>query len=125
VRWVSRIYYLRSTGRLIPVGGNDLSLLRHRAKEFLAFLRTLDEATPARVDVHLVMDNYGTHKTASAKAWMARDPRFHARQKGLDGPSIVRLADRCSHKCLFGCRSTRDLSAIIDVKDKLDGAGQT
>ena len=51
---------------------------RHRAKEFLAFLRTLDEATPAKLDVHLVMDNYGTHKTPSVKAWMARHPRFHA-----------------------------------------------
>jgi transposase len=51
---------------------------RHRAKEFLAFLRTLDAATPATLDVHLVMDNYGTHKTPSVKAWMARHPRFHA-----------------------------------------------
>jgi transposase len=51
---------------------------RHRAKEFLAFLRTIDEATPAKLDVHLVMDNYGTHKTPSVKAWMARHPRFHA-----------------------------------------------
>ena len=51
---------------------------RHRAREFLAFLRTIDEATPAKLDVHLVMDNYGTHKTPSVKAWMARHPRFHA-----------------------------------------------
>jgi transposase len=51
---------------------------RHRAKEFLAFLRTIDEATPAKLEVHLVMDNYGTHKTPSVKAWMARHPRFHA-----------------------------------------------
>jgi transposase len=51
---------------------------RHRAKEFIAFLRTLDEVTPAQLDVHLVMDNYGTHKTPSVKAWMARHPRFHA-----------------------------------------------
>lgn len=51
---------------------------RHRAKEFLAFLRTIDAATPAKLGVHLVMDNYGTHKTPSVKAWMARHPRFHA-----------------------------------------------
>ena len=51
---------------------------RHRAKEFLAFLRTIDEATPAKLDVHLVMDNYGTHKTPSVKNWFARHPRFHA-----------------------------------------------
>jgi hypothetical protein len=51
---------------------------RHRAKEFLGFVRTIDEATPARLDVHLVMDGYGTHNTPSVKAWMARHPRFHA-----------------------------------------------
>lgn len=50
---------------------------RHRAKEFLAFLRTIDAAVPAKLDVHLVMDNYGTHKTPSVKAWLARHPRFH------------------------------------------------
>ena len=51
---------------------------RHRAKEFLIFLRTIDQALPAKLDVHLVMDNYGTHKTPSVKAWLARHPRFHA-----------------------------------------------
>ena len=51
---------------------------RHRAKEFLAFLRTIDEAVPAKLDVHLVMGNDGTHKTSSVKNWLARHPRFHA-----------------------------------------------
>ena len=46
----------------------------HRAKEFLAFLRTIDEVTLAKLDVHLVMDNYGTHKTPSIKNWFARHP---------------------------------------------------
>jgi transposase len=50
---------------------------RHRSKEFLSFLRTIEEAVPAKLDVHLVMDNYGTHKTPSVKGWLARHPRFH------------------------------------------------
>lgn len=50
---------------------------RHRAKEFLQFLQTIDEAVPAKLDVHLVLDNYGTHKTPSVKRWLARHPRFH------------------------------------------------
>jgi transposase len=50
---------------------------RHRSKEFLSFLRTIDEAVPERLDVHLVMDNYGTHKTPSVKGWLAQHPRFH------------------------------------------------
>ena len=42
------------------------------------FLRTIEAKVPPQLDVHLVMDNYGTHKTPSVKAWMARHPRFHA-----------------------------------------------
>jgi transposase len=51
---------------------------RHRAKEFLGFLCSIDEAVPDKLDVHLVMDNYGTHKTPAVKRWFARHPRFHA-----------------------------------------------
>ena len=50
---------------------------RHRGREFLVFLRTIDEAVPHRLDVHLVLDNYGTHKTPSVRRWLARHPRFH------------------------------------------------
>ena len=49
---------------------------RHRSKEFLQFLHTIDSNVPASLDVHLVMDNYGTHKTASIRNWLARNPRF-------------------------------------------------
>ena len=50
---------------------------RHRSGEFLQFLRTIDASVPPGLDVHLVMDNYGTHKTPSIKAWFARHLRFH------------------------------------------------
>src|SRR6266446_1271235 len=50
---------------------------RHRSQEFLQFLRTIEEAVPKKLDVHLVMDNYGTHKTPTVKRWLARNPRFH------------------------------------------------
>ncbi len=49
----------------------------HRSSEFLQFLRTIDANVPANLEVHLVMDNYGTHKTPSIKNWFARHPRFH------------------------------------------------
>jgi len=49
---------------------------RHRAQEFLKFLRTIDDSTPLDLDVHLVMDNYATHKTPAVRAWFARHPRF-------------------------------------------------
>jgi transposase len=50
---------------------------RHRSREFLKFLRTIDENVPEELEVHVVMDNYGTHKTASIRSWFARHPRFH------------------------------------------------
>lgn len=50
---------------------------RHRATEFLTFLREIDKAVPKDLDIHLVMDNYGTHKTAKVRAWFAARPRYH------------------------------------------------
>jgi transposase len=50
---------------------------RHRAKEFLKFLRQIDKAVPARRDVHLILDNYATHKTPEVKAWLDKHPRFN------------------------------------------------
>jgi transposase len=50
---------------------------RHRHQEFLKFLRTIDRSVPAGLDLHLVCDNYGTHKTPEIKRWLLRHPRFH------------------------------------------------
>jgi len=50
---------------------------RHRATEFLDFLKKLDAAMPEGPEVHLVMDNYATHKTPKIKAWLARRPHWH------------------------------------------------
>ncbi|MFT3797946.1 MAG: IS630 family transposase [Microbacterium sp.] len=49
---------------------------KHRRQEFLAFLRQIDRAYPD-VELHLVMDNYATHKTPEVKAWLEQRPRFH------------------------------------------------
>ena len=49
---------------------------RHRHQEFLKFLRQLDSKFPAGLYLHLVMDNYGTHKTDEVRAWLKRHPRF-------------------------------------------------
>lgn len=50
---------------------------RHRAREFLAFLRVLDDQVPEDLDVHIVLDNYATHKTPAVKRWLKKRPRFH------------------------------------------------
>lgn len=49
---------------------------RHRSTEFLKFLRTLDASVPTELDIHLIMDNYGTHKTPAVQRWFVRHPRF-------------------------------------------------
>jgi transposase len=50
---------------------------RHRASEFQKFLATIDKQVPGDLDVHLVCDNYGTHKHPIVKRWLAAHPRFH------------------------------------------------
>jgi transposase len=50
---------------------------RHRAIEFRQFLDTIDAAVPAELDIHLIVDNYGTHKTALIRRWLAKRPRVH------------------------------------------------
>src|SRR5882724_335272 len=50
---------------------------RHRHQEFLRFLRTIDAQTPKSLDLHVVVDNYATHKHAKVKTWLKRHPRFH------------------------------------------------
>ena len=50
---------------------------RHRHQEFLRFLRHLDREFPGQRDLHLIVDNYGTHKHENVRAWLAKHPRFH------------------------------------------------
>ncbi len=50
---------------------------RHRAVEFRKFLAQVEQAVPSDLDVHLVLDNYATHKAPPVKAWLARRPRYH------------------------------------------------
>ena len=50
---------------------------RHRAAQFREFLDLMDAQVPRRLDVHLIMDNYSTHKTALIRNWFAKHPRFH------------------------------------------------
>jgi len=50
---------------------------RHRAIEFKKFLTVIDKEVPRELDVHLVLDNYATHKTPAIHRWLAKRPRFH------------------------------------------------
>lgn len=91
---------------------------RHRSKEFLGFLRTIEANVPAELDVHLILDNYGTHKTASVQAWFARHPRFHVHFTPTSA-SWLNLVERffaliTERQIKRGAhRSTRELEAAI------------
>ncbi len=50
---------------------------RHRHQEFLKFLKLIDKETPKDKDLHLIVDNYSTHKAPAVKTWLAKHPRFH------------------------------------------------
>lgn len=50
---------------------------RHRTADFISFLRHIDSVVPEELDIHIILDNYGTHKTDKVKRWLQRHPRFH------------------------------------------------
>jgi transposase len=50
---------------------------RHRAKEFLDFLRQIDRSTPSELELHLILDNSSTHKTPDVLKWLGKHPRFN------------------------------------------------
>ncbi len=61
-----------ATGRVI-----GQCMQRHRHQEWLRFLRTIERNTPKALDLHLIIDNYATHKHPAVTAWLAKHPRFH------------------------------------------------
>ncbi|SLM18773.1 transposase (fragment) [uncultured spirochete] len=50
---------------------------RHRHQEFLSFLRNVENSVPPDLDIHMVVDNYVTHRHPKVKAWIAARPRWH------------------------------------------------
>lgn len=55
----------------------DECMPQHRYQEWLKFLKTIDESTPPDLDLHLIAENYATHKHPKVMRWLARHPRFH------------------------------------------------
>ena len=85
---------------------------RHRSVEFEKFLKRIDAETPAGLDIHLILDNYSTHKSPRTRRWLARHPRFHSafhsdlQLLAESGGAMVRGADdqatasrRASQRC--------------------------
>jgi hypothetical protein len=93
--------------------------LRHRHQEFLGFLRAIDQAVPPDLDIHIVLDNYATHKHPKVKAWLAVRRRWHLHfiptySSWLDliERFFALISDKTIRRGSF--HSVRDLVAKID-----------
>ena len=100
---------------------------RHRAIEFKKFLAQIDREVPAELDVHLILDNYTTHKTPAIHRWLAAHPRFvlHFVPTGASWLNLVErwLAELTRRKLHRGVhRSVRELNT--DIRHWLAGCNQ-
>jgi len=91
---------------------------RHRSEEFRNFLDTIERNVPSQLDVHLILDNYGTHKTALIRNWLAKRTRFHlhftptsASWLNLVERWFAALTDKQLRRGVH--RSTKELEAAI------------
>jgi transposase len=94
-------------------------LPRHRHEEFLKFLRTIDREVPEGLQVHLILDNYSTHKHANVKKWLAKHPRFvlHFTPTSSSWLNLVerffgKLTDKAIRRGIF--KSVPDLIEAIE-----------
>jgi len=91
---------------------------RHRSIEFRKFLDTVDQAVPPRLEIHLILDNYGTHKTPLVQRWLTKRPRYHLHftPTGASWINLVErwfatLTERQLRRAVH--RSTRELETAI------------
>lgn len=91
---------------------------RHRSAEFRKFLDRIEAQVPADLDIHIIADNYGTHKTALIRKWFAKRPRFHLHFTPTYGSSInlverwfAELTNKRIRRGVF--RSVRELETAI------------
>jgi transposase len=91
---------------------------RHRSQEFRQFLDIIEANVPAELDIHIVLDNYGTHKTAIIRKWFAKRPRFHFHFTPTYGSWInlverwfAEITNRRIRRGVF--RSVKELEAAI------------
>jgi transposase len=96
---------------------------RHRALEFKKFLQTIEREVPAELEIHLILDNYATHKTPAIKRWLVAHPRFqlHFTPTGASWLNLVErwFGELTARKLKRGAhRSVRELNS--DIRDWLE-----
>lgn len=90
---------------------------RHRHREFLRFLNQIDESVPPGLDVHLILDNYATHKTPRVAVWFRREPRYHPQFTPTSG-SWLNQAERWFGKITeerIRCKAFRSVEDLIEA----------
>jgi len=97
---------------------------RHRHQEFLQFLKDIDANLPPDLEVHLVLDNYATHKTAKVQSWLVRHPRYHvhftptsASWLNLVERLFAEVTERCIRRGSHTAVRTLE-NAMLDYLDK-------
>ena len=96
---------------------------RHRHQEFLKFLNDIDAKLPKGFEVHLIMDNYGTHKVSKVQAWLARHPRYHVHFTPTSGSwlnLVERLFAEVSERCVRRGSHTAVRALETAILDYLD-----
>jgi len=88
---------------------------RHRHQEFLRFLNDIDANLSAGFEVHLVMDNYGTHKVNPVRAWLARHPRYHVHFTPTSG-SWLNLVERLFAEVTERCVRRGSHTAVRELE---------
>lgn len=88
---------------------------RHRHQEFLRFLNQIEESLPAGLEVHLVMDNYGTHKAPKVRKWLARHPRYHVHFTPTSG-SWLNLVERLFAEVTARCVRRGSHTAVATLE---------
>ena len=95
-------------------------LSRHRNTEVLKFLRTIDREVPKGLQIHLILDNYSTHKHANVKKWLSKHPRFHLHFTPTSSSWLnlverwfAKLTDKAIRRGVF--HSVPDLIAAIEA----------
>jgi transposase/transcriptional regulator with XRE-family HTH domain len=91
---------------------------RHRHQEFLKFLRRLDEEFPSQVPLHLVMDNYGTHKKQEVRAWLKKHPRFQLHFVPTSS-SWLNLVERWFRELSSQCIRQGAFGSVDDLKEAI------
>jgi transposase len=89
---------------------------KHRHQEFLRFLQQIEETLPRGLDVHLVMDNYGTHKVVKVRNWLARHPRYHVHFTPTSA-SWLNLVERLFAEVTERCVRRGSHTAVRQLED--------